>query len=285
MNPIYESEDYAAFIAGIREMTEDDIPRLALSDWLEERGEVERAEFIRLQVELTRIDRTVDASDWGILGQEPPQAQLDWRAMKKREGELADRDLSEWFGFDSLLMHGTKDGDLDSFGVRRGFLETLRIRGRDWIRHADAILRLNPVREVTWLCSHDAPLIAPGMTTSFPIWPGVKFTFEWEGYSVLDLARRMMQSNTDGSGVNMEEEILRRFRETAASMQPAIDAAGEAMRQIGEALAPAVKVVNELAAALAEDDRARFLPNLRETTARAVRLILEHSAREARQLV
>jgi hypothetical protein len=60
--------------------------------------------------------------------------------------------------------------------VRRGFIESLRIRGADWIEHAEKILRLNPVRKVS---------ILMGAGWGWPSdwsgqWPGIEFTFERE---------------------------------------------------------------------------------------------------------
>lgn len=53
---------HAGFIADIVEHPEDDSIRLIYTDWLEEHGDPERAEFIRVQVELwasygNRLDR------------------------------------------------------------------------------------------------------------------------------------------------------------------------------------------------------------------------------------
>ena len=42
----------AAFLAAIAANPDDDTPRLIFADWLEEHGEPERAEFVRVQVEL-----------------------------------------------------------------------------------------------------------------------------------------------------------------------------------------------------------------------------------------
>src|SRR5690349_3011304 len=44
-----------ALLRAIRDDPDDDLPRLALADWLEEHGDPERAEFIRVQVELARL--------------------------------------------------------------------------------------------------------------------------------------------------------------------------------------------------------------------------------------
>ena len=46
--------DRDAFLAAIHDAPDDDAPRLVFADWLEERGEVERAEFIRIQIEMRR---------------------------------------------------------------------------------------------------------------------------------------------------------------------------------------------------------------------------------------
>src|SRR5262245_38755690 len=47
--------DRDAFIRMINAQPEDDGPRLVYADWLEETGDCDRAEFIRLQIELTKV--------------------------------------------------------------------------------------------------------------------------------------------------------------------------------------------------------------------------------------
>ena len=46
-----------AFLAAIRAHPADDLPRLVYADWLEEHGQSERAEFIRVECEAAMIDR------------------------------------------------------------------------------------------------------------------------------------------------------------------------------------------------------------------------------------
>jgi uncharacterized protein (TIGR02996 family) len=46
--------DRDAFLAAIHAAPDDDAPRLVFADWLDENGESERAEFIRVQVEMRR---------------------------------------------------------------------------------------------------------------------------------------------------------------------------------------------------------------------------------------
>src|SRR5262245_2593359 len=43
------------FLAAIRAAPDDDTPRLVYADWLDEHGDPDRAEFIRVQVELARL--------------------------------------------------------------------------------------------------------------------------------------------------------------------------------------------------------------------------------------
>ena len=57
MTPYYEREEWPAFLAAIRAAPDDDLPRLVAADWLDEMETdeaAERAEFIRLQVELAK---------------------------------------------------------------------------------------------------------------------------------------------------------------------------------------------------------------------------------------
>lgn len=57
MNEIYTHPEYRAFVRAIRAAPDDDLPRKVCADWLEERGEVDRAEWIRVSIELARCDR------------------------------------------------------------------------------------------------------------------------------------------------------------------------------------------------------------------------------------
>lgn len=49
--------DYRAMLAGIRADKADDLKRLVLADWLEEHGQAERAELIRVQCRIAEIRR------------------------------------------------------------------------------------------------------------------------------------------------------------------------------------------------------------------------------------
>jgi uncharacterized protein (TIGR02996 family) len=69
--------DEKALLAAIWERPQDDALRLVYADWLEESGQPERAEFIRLQLELARLDEWDDAR--------PALEKREKKALKKFE--------------------------------------------------------------------------------------------------------------------------------------------------------------------------------------------------------
>src|SRR5207302_10568596 len=92
----------AALMQAILEAPEDDEPRLVYSDWLEEHGEAERAEFIRLQVQLARL----------------PEDDPGLPELKRRETALLQAHREQWLqAAPGALRHRVK--------FRRGFLGQL----------------------------------------------------------------------------------------------------------------------------------------------------------------
>src|SRR3954452_23480399 len=74
--------DAAPFLAAVRAHPDDDAPRLVYADWLDERGDADRAEFIRVQCELAPLDPA-----------DPHAATL-----KRRERGLLARHERAWVG-------------------------------------------------------------------------------------------------------------------------------------------------------------------------------------------
>src|SRR3954452_5753909 len=74
------------FMQEIRESPADDLPRLIYADWLEDDGQPERAEFIRLQIHLARADE--DAS--------PPRLWSRERELLRQHGDAWRSPLSSW---------------------------------------------------------------------------------------------------------------------------------------------------------------------------------------------
>jgi uncharacterized protein (TIGR02996 family) len=91
--------DVAALMHAIHDLPHDDLPRLALADWLEENGQADRAEFIRVQLALAALPR------------EDPR----FRPVFQRELELLRAHKDAWFGtFRSAWTY---------YDCRRGFIE------------------------------------------------------------------------------------------------------------------------------------------------------------------
>ena len=56
--------DHQAFLSAIIDRPDDDLLRLVFADFLEERGDPDRAEFIRLQIEHAATEP--DADGWAV---------------------------------------------------------------------------------------------------------------------------------------------------------------------------------------------------------------------------
>lgn len=110
-----ELDEREAFLRAIADAPEDDAPRLVFADWLEERGDSERAEFIRLQCAVARD------------GDRP-----EWLA---RADELLARNRKDW------IVPGIPGRQL--FG--RGFVEYLHVSADEFLAHADRLAGAAPI--------------------------------------------------------------------------------------------------------------------------------------------
>ncbi len=85
--------DRDAFLAGIRASPDDDTVRLVFADWLEDNGEPERAELIRLQCELEPVREKLDDSRVQALWQR--EEELLAEHFPRWAGEAADLGIRE----------------------------------------------------------------------------------------------------------------------------------------------------------------------------------------------
>jgi uncharacterized protein (TIGR02996 family) len=127
--------DGDALLAAIIANPDDDTPRLVYADWLQENGQPERAEFIRVAV---RRARTAKGT-------------RDYRKLFGRELELLTRHREEWSApfrpwaaFENLVF-------------RRGFVEEAHLQPDVYLAHSGELLSAAPVREV-WV-NNAAPLV------------------------------------------------------------------------------------------------------------------------------
>jgi uncharacterized protein (TIGR02996 family) len=113
------SPQLEALLCGCKEAPEDNEPRLVLADWLEEHGEADRAEFVRLQLRLAPDDPV--AAPRPFACPDPDEAEVEGRAW-----ELWRQHRTEWLGplaetgLDVRFRRG-----LVSVRVQRGQVERL----------------------------------------------------------------------------------------------------------------------------------------------------------------
>ena len=160
-----------AFVRDICEHPGDDTPRLVFADWLDEHGQEERAEFIRVQCELAtprlpyspwckrcgRVFEQCSCSDKSI---HPPEMQRLY-ALRRREQELESAPRALWTRWCAPL---TDLGPDVAWTVRRGFVAEVRCPLDVWLRSGPGVVTSQPVTGV-------------GLTDREPL--RLEFTPEW----------------------------------------------------------------------------------------------------------
>jgi uncharacterized protein (TIGR02996 family) len=132
------TSDQLAFWAAIRAAPTDDTPRLIYADWLDEHGDPDRAEFIRVQCALARF-----GPDRRRGGKKRP-------LLEARERALLDENRSRWLAeFRNVLKGATPYADddrwLNNLPFRRGFVGPLRVDLKSADRLTSADDRLEPI--------------------------------------------------------------------------------------------------------------------------------------------
>lgn len=223
-------------LAAIIANPDDDLPRLQMADWLDERGGCERAEFIRVQVELSRT-REPELKSMGVIGdhdesrrnacsgcrKRPPGTDCRWCVLRARERELLKAipvpgrlltNETVWIADLILPVMGDgqpNDGRVFRWDWSRGFVSAITCTAHDWLRHADAITAATPLERVMLTTWPGPPRFGLGSKPVLEIlsecWPGITFTLPTArpGTRVATLAGRdvrpgdMLYANDDGT--------------------------------------------------------------------------------------
>src|SRR5262245_29373729 len=128
--------DGDALLAAILADPDEDTPRLAYADWLQENGECDRAEFIRVQVDLARLT---------------PNEIVPWNAravaLRAREKALLAAHGGDWLA--PLKKPGGPLPHEHTHGqFRRGFVEVVWMPASWFVGWSDILFRAAPVREL-----------------------------------------------------------------------------------------------------------------------------------------
>jgi uncharacterized protein (TIGR02996 family) len=149
--------EHDAFLQTIIESPDDDALRLVFADWLDEHGEAERAELIRLQCALNSLP---PESPEVVPSKE--RVTLLLRAHQDDFLEPLTR-IGLRFGTETLYPQTWNECVIAHLTAtfRRGFVEEITVAGRENLRtflgHAGALFRLTPLRhlEVTQVSGWD----------------------------------------------------------------------------------------------------------------------------------
>ena len=143
-----EHPDWLAFVAAIVADPNDDTARLVAADFLEENGDPDRAAFIRIQIELSRLDASGEksleadqlrAKERAFLGPLSVHAKL-WAA--EACPELVQVNVREGNGLDVAVAGAER------LTWERGFVEGIRCPAELWPRHGAAIRKRQPIRSL-----------------------------------------------------------------------------------------------------------------------------------------
>lgn len=132
-------------LAAIIAEPDDDLPRLVFADWMEENGDPERAELIRLQCRIA------------LLAYDRPEM----KAATAREKELIDANWERWMrAFPAWLRR-------DRFQHRfvRGFVAGLAVNGVLFAKDGPAVVRMTPIQDLSFKRVTEAALRSPALSS------------------------------------------------------------------------------------------------------------------------
>ena len=153
--------DADAFLANIIAEPDADAPRLVYADWLDDRGEGDRAEFIRVQCGLAKVDEN----------------NRDIHPLAGRERELLEKHQQEWLRPLRDLVYPEGRGWLGRWRTkivfaavfRRGFPEAVVLPCGRFLRRGEDLFRAAPIQEVQLDCvDPEAPADWFDQLTRFP---------------------------------------------------------------------------------------------------------------------
>lgn len=138
MPSTYTLPDWDLLLKAVAASPDDDLPRLVAADWLDEHGEPERGEFIRVQVERAKADRPeLELREKALLNN--PLLGPIWAV------EACPNVVSLEFG-SSVRSVGVSGAERVTF--RRGFPFRIACTADEWLRHGGGIIPRQPVREL-----------------------------------------------------------------------------------------------------------------------------------------
>lgn len=154
--------DGEALLAAIIANPDDDTPRLVYADWLEENGQGERAEFIRVQIAQAAIAMEADPKQGVAIGADgrltyatPPAFERHQELDRRAAELLSAHDDWDWMP-DGFAENGGWDWE-------RGFVGRVECTAAEWLAHGDAIRAAHPVTRVKMTTEPDLQVLRTGV--------------------------------------------------------------------------------------------------------------------------
>jgi uncharacterized protein (TIGR02996 family) len=124
-----------ALLQAIIDEPDDDSLRLIYADWLHDHGQPERAEFIRVEIDLHA--RVQGRRPFVVNWLDP-----EYQRLSARRDELYQRHRAAWFGSLASLVR--------SFTTVRGFVSSVDVTARQFVDRAGEIFAAAPTIETVW---------------------------------------------------------------------------------------------------------------------------------------
>lgn len=278
------TDDLTALLAAIITRPADDTPRLAFADALDDRGEpgdAERAEFVRVQVELAGLE--CHHAGAGTDGEPVPWCRRCVLMRRERELWVAAHYGTDWFDRWTPTLGDPTGTSVPVARFVRGFVEWLILPAADWLAHADSLVwrpgqtepcphceggeRLAVARAFgvsCRLCSATGSVPVPCPATAQPVTRVTLMTWPDADWQLANLPPEVLVAATGGGPHYFAADALKRRWPGVTFDLPAV---------------PASWGVTPTTATPINDLR-RFQERLRERADRAVRRIAADLARE-----
>jgi uncharacterized protein (TIGR02996 family) len=129
------SPERDGFLRAICTTPDDDTPRLVYADWLDEHGEHERAEFIRVQFKLLEVPECTRPNKYGKITCRCPECVLviRWMELLGPHTTPGEYGRNDWEWFAKGLTWAAP------YICTRGFVSEVTCTAADWLAHADRI--------------------------------------------------------------------------------------------------------------------------------------------------
>jgi uncharacterized protein (TIGR02996 family) len=155
-----------SLLAAVAEAPDDLAVRLVYADRMEEIGNVDRAEFIRVQIRLGGLGTpTCERTDIALLewGKMTPRCRCAVCKLKRREYQCSCRHIGVWD------WHTTPDHAhlIRINDWRNGFVEQVTMTHQEWQTAGPSLVSVNPIRHLVLSVTSGGPTFPPGS-----VWQG-----------------------------------------------------------------------------------------------------------------